>query len=229
MNTKPLRLSHLEIDRWKLLWYIYFPLAWIFILYLNHSHSHNFLMVLLTLRAEHPNLLSDAKWSSERMNSAAAERVHGQSLSFIQWRIHGPGPPIIFRPNRDPKDRKIFFSRPAPPSPLSKGLDDLNTPPPPLLISRSGSGIVIYHPNCYNTSPMLSLFAVMAGPRQGSINWNTIYFSKYINSHDSFYWQIFHEPLTLDIFMHIKSTFLRRRPVQKNISWVFLHLGDNYY
>ena len=131
MNTKPLRLSHLEIDRWKLLWYIYFPLAWIFILYLNHSHSHNFLMVLLTLRAEHPNLLSDAKWSSERMNSAAAERVHGQSLSFIQWRIHGPGPPIIFRPNRDPKDRKIFFSRPAPPSPLSKGLDDLNTPPPP--------------------------------------------------------------------------------------------------
>ena len=44
MNTKPLCLSHLEIDRWKLLWYIsffvnisfyfsaYFPLAWIFIL-----------------------------------------------------------------------------------------------------------------------------------------------------------------------------------------------------
>ena len=131
MNTKPLCLSHLEIDRWKLLWYIYFPLAWIFILYFNHPHSHNFLMVHLTLRAEPPNLLSDAKWSSERMNSSAAERVHGQSLSFIQWRIHGPGPPIIFRPNRDPKDRKIFFSRPAPPSPLSKGLDDLNTPPPP--------------------------------------------------------------------------------------------------
>ena len=87
-----------------------------------------------------------------------------------------------------------------------------------LLISRSGSGTVIYHPNYYNTSPMLSLFAVMTGPRQGGINWNTFYFSKYINSHDSFYWQIFHEPLTLDIFMHIKSTFLRLRPVQKNIS-----------
>ena len=76
----------------------------------------------------------------------------------------------------------------------------------PLLISRSGSSIVIYHPNSYNTSPMLSLFAVMAGQRQGGINWNTLYFSKYINSHDSFYWQIFHEPLTLDIFMHIKNT-----------------------
>ena len=226
MNTKPLCLSHLEIDRWKLLWYIYFPLAWIFILYFNHPHSHNFLMVHLTLRAEPPNLLSDAKWSSERMNSSAAERVHGQSLSFIQWRIQGPGPPIIFSPNRDPKGRKNFFWRPAPPSPLSKGLDDLNPPP---LISRSESGIVIYHPNSYNTSPMLSLFAVVAGQRQGGINWNTLYFSKYINSHDSFYWQIFHEPLTLDIFMHIKSTFLRLRPVQKNISWVFLHLGDNYY
>ena len=115
MNTKPLCLSHLEIDRWKLLWYIYFPLAWIFILYFNYPHPHNFLMVHLTLRAEPPNLLSDAKWSSERMNSSAAERVHGQSLSFIQWRIQGPGPPIIFRPNRDPKDRKIFFQDRLPP------------------------------------------------------------------------------------------------------------------
>ena len=78
---------------------------------------------------------------------------------------------------------------------------------PPLLISRSGSGTVIFHPNSYNTSPILSLFAVMAGPRQGDINWNTFYFSKYINSHDSFYWQIFHEPLTLNIFMYTKSTF----------------------
>ena len=65
---------------------------------------------------------------------------------------------------------------------LSKDLDDR----PPLLISRSGSGTVIYHPNYYNTSPMLSLFADMAGPRQGSIKWNTFHFSKYINSHDSF-------------------------------------------
>ena len=67
--------------------------------------------------------------------------------------------------------------------------------------------------NCYlppsscNTSPMLSLLAVMAGQRQEGINWNTFYFSKYINSHDSFYWQIFHEPLTLNIFMYTKSTF----------------------
>ena len=175
-------------------------------------------MVHLTLRAELPNLLSDAKWSSERMNSSVAERVRGQSLSFIQWRNQGrdpggPGHPLFLDQTRDPKGQKNFFWRP-PPLP-SKGLDDLN---PPLLISRSGSGIVIYHPNSYNTSPMLSLFAVTAGPRQGSINWNKFYFSKYINSHDSFYWQMFLEPLTLDIFMHIKSTPLRLRPVQKNIS-----------
>ena len=116
----------------------------------------------------------------------------------------GPGPPIIFRPNRDPKGRKNFFWRPAPPT-LSKGLDDLD--PPPYL------KVWIWHcylpPKLLNTSPMLSLFAVMAGQRQRSINWKTFYFSKYINSH---------EPLTLDIFMHIKSTFLRLRPVQKNIS-----------
>ena len=48
------------------------------------------------------------------MNSSAAERVHGQSLSVIQWRIQGRDPggaghPFIFRPNRDPKGRKIFW------------------------------------------------------------------------------------------------------------------------
>ena len=43
------------------------------------------------------------------------------------------------------------------------------------------------------------------GKGRWGINWDTFYFSKYINSHDSFYWQIFHEPLTLDIFMHIKA------------------------
>ena len=204
MNTKPLRLSHLEIDRWKLLWYIYFPLAWIFILYFNHPHSHNFLMVHLTLRAEPPNLLSDAKWSSERMNSSAAERVHGQSLSFIQWRIQGPGPPIIFSPNRDPKGRKNFFWRPAPPSPLSKGLDDLNPPPPlsqgldPALLFTTQT-LTIRHLCCHSSQSW-------QGRGRGGINWDTFYFSKYINSHDSFYRQIFHEPLTLDIFMHIKST-----------------------
>ena len=53
MNTKPLCLSHLEIDRWKLLWYIsffvnisfyfsaYFSLAGIFFLYFTHPHPHN--------------------------------------------------------------------------------------------------------------------------------------------------------------------------------------------
>ena len=135
-----------------------------------------FLMIHLTLRAESPNLLSDAKWSSgERMNSSAAERVHGQSLSVIQWGIQGRGPgdpglPLFLDQTETRRAEKNFFGdRP----PLSKGLDDL---PPPPLISRSGSGTVIYHQNCYNTSPMLSLFAVMAGPRQGGIKRNTFYF-----------------------------------------------------
>ena len=142
---------HLETNKrgnFKLLWYIsffvyvsfyfsaYFPLAWIFILYFTPPPSPiPFLMVHLNLRAEPPNLLSDAKWSSERMNSSAAERVHGLSLSFIQWRIQGrsPGdltPPLIFRPKWGPKGRKNFLGD-RPPS-LSQGLD---------------SGTVIYHPN----------------------------------------------------------------------------------
>ena len=106
------------------------------------------------------------------MNGSAVERVHGTSLSFIQWRIQGrgpgaPAPPLFLDQTRARRVEKIF----------------LETFPPPL------SKVLV-----------------------------TFYFSKYINSHDSFYWQIFHEPLTLDIFMHIKSTFLRLRPVQKNIS-----------
>ena len=152
------------------------------------------------------------------MNSSAAERVHGPSLSFIQWRIQGRVPggaglPLFLDQTETRRAEKNFFGERPPP--LSKGLDDLEPPP---LISRSGSGTVIYHQNCYNTSPMLSLFADMAGPRQGSINWNTFYFLRYSNKRDSFYWQIFREPLTLNIFMHIKSTFLRLMPVQKNIS-----------
>ena len=123
------------------------------------------------------------------MNSSAAERVHGQSLTFIQRRIQGrgpggPGPPLSLDQTKARSVEKNLLETCTPP-PLY--LDDR-----PLLISRSGSGTVIYHLKYYNTSPMLSLFAVMAGPRQGSINWNTFYFSKYINSHDSFYWQIFH-------------------------------------
>ena len=157
MNTKPLCLSHLEIDRWKLLWYIsffvnisfyfsaYFLLAWIFILYFPLPTPITFLMVHLTLRAEPPNLLSDAKWSSERMNSSAAERVHGPSLSSIQWRIQvrdpgGAGHPLFLDQTEAPKGRKIFFGDWLPPTP-SKGLEDLE---PPSIISRSGSGTVMH-------------------------------------------------------------------------------------
>ena len=117
------------------------------------------------------------------VSSAAAERVRGPSLSLYSGGSRGGA-----------------RGETCPSPYLRVGMTA------PLLISRSGSGTVIYHPNSYNTSPMLSLFAVMAGQRQGGIDWNTLYFSKYINSHDSFYWQIFHEPLTLDIFMPIKNT-----------------------
>ena len=101
MNSKPLCLSHLEVDRCYDTYH--FSLTFLFTFQLiSPLHEYffctsptpttiTFLMVHLTLRAEPPNLLSDAKWSSERMNSSAAERVHGPSLSFIQWRIQGRG------------------------------------------------------------------------------------------------------------------------------------------
>ena len=161
-------------------------------------------MVHLTLRAEPPNLLSTPSDQAASEWTVLLLRGCGVHPWVLSAADPGEGPPLVLDQTKE-------------------------TLVPPLLISRSGSSTVIYHPNSYNTSPILSLFAVTAGQRQGDINWNTFYFSKYINSHDIFYWQIFHEPLTLDIFMHIKSTFLRLRPVQKNISWVFLHLGDNYY
>ena len=102
MNTKPLCLSHLEIDRLKLLCYIsflvnisfylsaYFPLAEIFILYFTLPQPHNFLMVHLTLRAEPPCLVHQV--IKRAMNGSAAGRVHGPSVSFIQWRIQGRDP-----------------------------------------------------------------------------------------------------------------------------------------
>ena len=95
-----------------------------------------FLMIHLTLRAESPNLLSDARWSSgERMNSSAAERVHDPSLSFIQWRIQGrdpggPGLPLFLDQTETRRAKKIFLGdRPPPPHPPSKGLDDLDPLP----------------------------------------------------------------------------------------------------
>ena len=80
-----------------------------------------FLIVHLTLRAVPPNLLSDAKGSScEQMNSSAAERVHGPSLSFIQWRIQrrglgGPGLPLYLDQTETRRAEKKFFWRPPPP------------------------------------------------------------------------------------------------------------------
>ena len=95
-----------------------------------------FLMIHLTLRAESPNLLSDAKWSSgERMNSSAAERVHGPSLSFIQWRIQGRGPggpglPLFLDQTETRRAEKIFLGDRHPPY-LRVWMTW--TPPPPYL------------------------------------------------------------------------------------------------
>ena len=75
------------------------------------------------------------------MNSSAAERVHGPSLSFIQWRIQGrspgdlPPPLLLFLDQNEARRAEKIFWETAPPPPLFKGLDDR----PPLLISRSGS------------------------------------------------------------------------------------------
>ena len=161
----------------------YFPLAEIFILYFTLPQPHNFLMVHLTLRAEPPCLVHQV--IKRAMNDSAAGRVHGPSLSFIQWRIQGRDPEGLDQTKARRVEKNFLETCPSPPPPLSKGLDDR---PSPSLISRSGSGSVIYHPNSYNTSPML-------------------------NSHDSFYWQMFHEPLTLNIFneKHSFATYARTK------------------
>ena len=149
-------------------------------------------------------------------------------LSFIQWRIQGRGPggppPLFLDQTKAQSVEKNFLETCSPP-PLSKDLDDHS----PFL--SQGLDLALLFTTQTLTIRRLCCHSLQSwqGRGRGGINWNTILFSKYINRHDSFYWQIFHEPLTLDIFMHIKSTFLRRRPVQKNISWDFLHLGDNYY
>ena len=119
----------------------------------------------------------------------------------------GPRPPLFLDQTKARRVEKNFLKT-CPPPYLRVWMTA-----PPFLISRSGSGTVIYHPNSYNTSPMLSLFAVMAGQRQGGINWNTFYFLKYINSHDSFYWRMFHEPLTQHI--QWKAHFCDLRPYKR--------------
>ena len=66
-------------------------------------------------------------------SSAAAERVHDPSLSFIQWRIQGrdpggPGLPLFLDQTETRRTEKIFFGD-RPPPPPSKGLDDLDPSP----------------------------------------------------------------------------------------------------
>ena len=73
------------------------------------------------------------------MNSSAAERVHGQSLSVIQWRIQGRDPggaghPLVLDQTETRKAEKLFLETGSPlphlrvwrtwtPPPLSQGLD----------------------------------------------------------------------------------------------------------
>ena len=76
------------------------------------------------------------------MNSFAAERVYGPSLSFIQWQIQergsgDQGPRLIFIPNWGPKCRKKFFGdlhppfiwKIAPPSYLKVWIRHCHLPP----------------------------------------------------------------------------------------------------
>ena len=141
MNAlKPLWL-YLEIDQWNDIWrpgiyksgnFKLFLLTFLFIFqFISLLHEYlfcssptpfpiTFLIVHLTLRAVPPNLLSDTKWSSgEQMNGSAAERVHGPSRSFIQWRIQGrgsggPAPPLFLDQTKARRVEKNFW-RPAPP------------------------------------------------------------------------------------------------------------------
>ena len=129
MNTKPLCLSHLEIDRWKLLWYIYFPLAWIFILYFNHPHSHNFLMVHLTFRAEPPKLLSD------RASEWTALLVRGCMVNpwvLFSDRFKGPGHPLFLAQTETRRAEKNFFEDRLPPPHYLTVWMTWTPPPPPL-------------------------------------------------------------------------------------------------
>ena len=56
------------------------------------------------------------------MNSSAAERVHGPSLSFIQWRIQGrvpggAGHPLFLDQTETRRAEKIFLGDRSPPPP----------------------------------------------------------------------------------------------------------------
>ena len=57
------------------------------------------------------------------MNGSAAERVHGPSLSFIQWRIQrrglgGLGQPLFLDQTETRRAEKNFFGDYPPPPPL---------------------------------------------------------------------------------------------------------------
>ena len=151
----------------------------------------------------------------KQMCSTKAWKIEKLEMkSWIQWRIHGI--------------RKIFFGDRA--ATLSKGLYDLSPPTPPpssqgLLFTTQT--LAIRHLCCHRLRShgghkLEHILLLKVRSRL---------LSKYSNSHDySFYWLMFHEPLTLDIFMHIiKSIFLRLTPVQQKILWVFKDLFDNCY
>ena len=99
----------------------------------------------------------------------------------------GPGLPIILDQTETRGAEKIFFGD-RPPLPQSKNLDDLDPPlsqdldPTQLFTTQT---LTIHRLCCHSLQSW-------QGRGRGDINWNTFYFSKYINIQDSFYWQMFH-------------------------------------
>ena len=110
--------------------------------------------ILQGINYSHQQLLSDFSQNSTVRNRhqpyADPEVMFRSPQALRQWRIQGRGPgargpggpaPPNFQTKRKPEGPKNLFLETA--SPLSKGPQD-RFPPPPPLISRSGSGTIRY-------------------------------------------------------------------------------------
>ena len=84
----------------------------------------------------------------------------------------------------------------APPlPPLSKGLDDLE----PLPLSQGLDLALLFTTKTVTIHPYAATLGSHGRAEAGEHKLEHILLSKYINSRDSFYWQMLLEPLTLDI------------------------------
>ena len=83
--------------------------------------------------------------STSQISRIPHSLIRGKHSVLVPCSVADPGEgpggggsrPLICRPNWGPKGRKIFFSRTTPLPPYQRVL---MTPPPPTLISKSGSG-----------------------------------------------------------------------------------------